>query len=370
VDLVEPQALTRELARQGVLSLVGTRIESLAGPAVLEPLREVVHATVWHHWRVGLLHEGVTAMVTSQLQREGVASLPLKGVSLARAIYGDPGLRGAQDIDLLVASAELETAVSILVRAGYCPPRDPIFANGRPILHYALVDPSGRYPTIELHWRVHWYESSFSQALLEGARPDAEGMMRADPAHEIAALLLFYARDGFIGLRLAADIAAWWDAYGENLAGRSLEPLLDRHPQLREVLTTSVRVAEQTVGLPATRLISARRPSGRSATAQRLANWNQSGKPGQVGAVRTLIDALVTPRGGVRALLRRNVFPPSSVFARWYSLSPEARARMLFWRIAHPPKLLCRYLIALLVVRNGRSWAAVPPSAAPPGRTV
>lgn len=360
LERVNIEALVRELAKQNVLSLVGTRIELLAGCRVPESLRQAVDATVWHQRRVALLQEGVTTMLAGKLEREGVKTLPLKGYSLARAVHGDPGLRRSEDIDLLVDAAHLEEAVSILVRAGYSPPRDPTFVGGRPVLHYALDEPSGMYPTVELHWRVHWYENAFSEALLAEARPDSDGVMRAEPAHELASLLLFYARDGFIGLRLAADIAAWWDVNGEALDERALDPLIARHPALRETLTTSARVAERTVGVPSARLMSAEGSSRRSILAQRFANWSQSGRPGQIGANRTLLDALLTPPGGMRALLRRNIFPPRVVIAKWYYLSRDARGLTLFWQVAHPPRLLARYALALLAVRGGRAWAPVP----------
>jgi hypothetical protein len=53
----------------------------------------------------------------------------------------------------------------------------------------------------------------FSAAVLERSLL-VDGMRRLEPVEQLAALLLFYARDGFLGLRFVADIAAWWDRHG------------------------------------------------------------------------------------------------------------------------------------------------------------
>lgn len=49
----------------------------------------------------------------------GIRVLVLKGVALSAQIYGDPGLRSARDIDLLVAPEKFSDADRVLVDAGY-----------------------------------------------------------------------------------------------------------------------------------------------------------------------------------------------------------------------------------------------------------
>jgi hypothetical protein len=88
----------------------------------------------------------------------------------------------------------------VLRAEGYTLLDDRLDRRGRPDLHHRLEHP-GR-PAIDLHWRLHWHEEAFARDLLGRAR--ATGTIAA--ADEAAALLLFYARDGFYGLRLAADI--------------------------------------------------------------------------------------------------------------------------------------------------------------------
>src|SRR6201999_2782545 len=87
-------------------------------------------------------------------------------------------------------------------------------------------------PPVELHWRIHWYERNFAvERLLPPASPASPDWC-PEPVDELAALLLFYARDGFIDLRLATDLGAWWDVRGAGVEVGALERLLDTYPAL------------------------------------------------------------------------------------------------------------------------------------------
>lgn len=58
-----------------------------------------------------------------------------------------------------------------------------------PPLHRSLRHRDGALPDVEVHWRVHWYETAFARTLLtEGAKRDGGPL----PAPlELATLLLF-----------------------------------------------------------------------------------------------------------------------------------------------------------------------------------
>ena len=124
---------------------------------------------------------------------------------------------------------------------------------GLPLLHFALVHERGELPPVELHWRVHWYERSFARERLLPPAVDPLDDWRPAPADELAALLLFYARDGFVDLRLATDLGAWWDVYGAELPPGALDELLHSYPAFAHAIPVALRVAERLVGLPAAR---------------------------------------------------------------------------------------------------------------------
>ena len=104
-------------------------------------------------------------------ERQGIASLPMKGPFLGEAVYGDPGRRPAADIDLLVAPEHLWRAVAIAREAGYAPPEDPLDGDGMPLLYCALRHERWQLSPLELHWRVHWQSASSPPARSPAARP-------------------------------------------------------------------------------------------------------------------------------------------------------------------------------------------------------
>ncbi len=299
----------------------------------------------------------------------GIRAAPLKGPFLGEAIHGDPGRRLSSDIDLLVAPDRLHDAVEVARGLGYGDPTDHLLADGLPLLHLRMLDERRKLPPLELHWRVHWYERDFARERLlpPGAGP-WEGW-RPAPSDELAALLLFYARDGFIDLRIATDISAWWDARGGELEreaggaraggalaeaglparaggalaeaglparggalaeaglparggalaeaghparGGALAPLLDAYPQLARALPAAAHVAQNIVGLPAARLLDGAL-GPRERLAVRLANPHPTSTQSQLYADMGLVDGLLAPHGGFREFVGRQLLPPEEV---------------------------------------------------------
>jgi hypothetical protein len=213
-----------------------------------------------------------------------------------------------------VASDQLQTAVEVVRGLGYYAPSDPVGHCGLPLLHFALVHERGELPPVELHWRVHWYERSFASERLLPREVDPLGEWRPAPADELVALLLFYARDGFIDLRLATDLSAWWDVYGAELPPGALDEVLRVYPAFARVVRVAVEVAEKVVGLPAAQIIGDMPKLGlRDRIAVRLANPNPHISQSQLYADRGLIDGLLAPPGGFGAFIRRQVLPPLEV---------------------------------------------------------
>lgn len=151
----------------------------------------------------------ISLRVMAMLADAGIRCSPLKGPLLGEAIYGDPGRRPSSDIDLLVSPEQLQAAVDVVRGLGYGAPTDYVEPSGLPQLHFLLVHQRGKQPLVELHWRVHWHEQSFARERLLPTAVDPLSDWRPAPADELTALLLFYARDGFIDLRLAAALSAW-----------------------------------------------------------------------------------------------------------------------------------------------------------------
>ena len=273
--------------------------------------------------RQALLLESVRERLQGALHRAGVRSLAVKGAALAEALYGDPGRRPASDVDLLVAASDLGPAVVCVRALGYRRARDHVGADGLPLLHFSFAHERGELPPVDLHWRVHWYERDFAADMLRrsvGREGEVGG--RALPADELTSLLLFYARDGFIDLRLAADIGAWWDANGAALQRGALAAVLAAYPSLAPALLAAAAVSERIAGLPAAQLLATGGGvSVRARVAAALANPNPQAGNDQLSAEAALVDWLLTPPGGQREFLRRQLLPPREV------LTARARAR-------------------------------------------
>jgi hypothetical protein len=339
-DLDWPR-LAETLRLRRLLPTLGPRIVELAKGRASDDFGATVDQSIATGRRHGAFLQLISRRAIAILADAGIRSIALKGPLLGEAIYGDPGRRPSSDIDLLVAPEQLRAAVKVIRGLGYGAPTDHVHEDGLPLLHFVLVHERGELPPVELHWRVHWYERSFACERLLPPAVDPPGDWRPAPADELAALLLFYARDGFVGLRLATDLSAWWDVYGADLPPDALPELLSAYPALARVVAVAVKVAEKTVGLPATEIIADMPKLGlRERTAARLANPNPHSSQSQLYADIGLIDGLLMPRGGFNAFVRRQLLPPPEVLDQQARHTARRRARSPLGRCAG---VLARY---------------------------
>jgi hypothetical protein len=93
--------------------------------------------------------------VMDLLGSQGVRALPYKGPTLAQCVYGSLGARQMTDVDILLRSADIDKAVSLLATRGYSPVTRVLPAARRLGLEYqcVLTRPSDA-TIIELHWSV------------------------------------------------------------------------------------------------------------------------------------------------------------------------------------------------------------------------
>lgn len=353
---VQAGQLASVLDSQRLLPLVGGRLVALAPDAFPDSFHTLVSGArrIYGAHAIGV--DAIGQALQRALEQAGIDALPLKGPSLGRRLYGDLSTRAATDVDLLMRRTRLDEAVAIAVARGYDTPRDPLVADGLPQLHYTLEPCADWMPPVELHWRVHWYETEFSREMLDASAPDPVAGRKPSAEHDLAALLLFFTRDGFIGLRYAADIATWWDLYRHELPAGGLSELLASHPELAPALRAAATVSASLGGPPAQRVLGDDRPlSAREARAVRLANWTGGDGNPQLYANRSLVDWVLRPPNTVRAYARRQLRPPPEVIARMYDLPESARLRRRVWSVLHGPKYLLRLGAAAMYSRESRT---------------
>jgi hypothetical protein len=310
VPAVGWSALAEQLAHARLLPTLGPRIAELAGDEAPGEFHETAGAAVEACRRQDALLLLIGQQVTEALRARGIAAAALKGPGLGEELHGEAGRRLSSDIDLLVPAARLREGAAAAAELGYEPPTDPVQENGLPLLHFAM--PHGKLPAVELHWRIHWYETRFAEERLLPP-PAAEDDWRPEPVDRLVALLLYYARDGFSGMRQATDLAAWWDRFGAGLGDGELEARLEAYPQLRPAVRAAARVAERTVGLPSAQLLGGSRLGSRGRVAVALADPRPYATMQQLYAEIALIDGLLTPRGGFGAYLSRQIAPSTEV---------------------------------------------------------
>jgi len=355
---VDQTALVDVLLRQRVLPLAGGRLLRLAPDVVAEPFQSRVGAALEHARMRAFGFATLTTRVARSLEDAGIDAVPLKGSTLAAELHGDEALREYVDIDVLVPRAEFDRSIDVVRSLGWTRigtgDVEPLW------LHRTMRHPGAALPEVELHWRIHWYETEFAAALLQRARV-VDGVRRLDRLDQLAALLLFYARDGFTGLRFPADIAAWWDRHGSPAVPARLESLMVQHPALAEPWRAALASALHVAGLPAEAALPGCLPQARrSEVAVRLANWNVDGEADQVRANVSLIDGLLAPRGGLPEYFGRRLFPPLRSLGDAYPLNPGSRLRAAGYRGLHAGKQLVRYALALWHLRGGRTWSPRP----------
>jgi Uncharacterised nucleotidyltransferase len=348
-DQLDWQAMADSLTRMRLLGTLGPRLLELAGAPASRQFELRLAETLATGRRHGAFLQMIAQRAIELLGAAGIRVSPVKGPQLGEALYGDPGRRSSSDIDLLVESNRLGEAAEVTRQLGYAAPDDRVDEHGLPLLHFALLHERAELPPIELHWRIHWYESRFAQERLLTPRGERAGAWRPAAVDELAALLLFYARDGFMALRHACDIGAWWDAYGAQLEPRQLEELLAAYPELRPVLRTALTVAEDTVGLPALQIAGHRlRLRARERVARRLPSARTNRSEAQQFAQMGLIDGLLAPPGGLRAFAGRQLTPPATARAS------DATPRPAQIGAGHGLRVLLRYGLALLGLLRGR----------------
>jgi Uncharacterised nucleotidyltransferase len=332
--------LARLLESRRLLATLGPRLTALAADSGEAFDAAVAASIASSRLQAGVL-ELIGARIRAALLDAGINASALKGPQLSSALYGDCGRRPSSDIDLLVGEEQLEHAVAVVRELGYKAPTDRVRKDGLPLLHFALAHEQGELPSVELHWRIHWYESRFARERLLGNGRDWHPQLE----DELAALLLFYARDGFIGLRYASDLSAWWDRHGDACPPGAIDEVIGAYPALGPVLTTAAAVSERTVGIPAARLARrAQALSIRERLAARVADPNPQLSRAQFYSEVSLVDCLLSPIKDMRALLARQLAQPEHD-------GPE-RARRPWMRaltatLSHAARTLLRHAITL-----------------------
>jgi hypothetical protein len=150
------------------------------------------------------------------LSAAGLAAIPMKGVSLAQALYGDPGLRDCSDIDVLVGRDRAREALRILRGLGYESEFSERFFEAlllRGHIEYTLRRRAHGFEyVLDLHWGIGWSARADRRAAAalwaesrRVTRDDVE-MHVMTPEWELLALIVHAARHGWQPIKWLVDV--------------------------------------------------------------------------------------------------------------------------------------------------------------------
>jgi hypothetical protein len=105
------------------------------------------------HAREMMRFDGLRAL-TAAFASSGVRMLLMKGAGVAYTLYPAPHLRPSDDVDILIARADLDAAASVLERAGYTRQVEPDAELASMQRHYAMAEGDGFERIVDLHWAV------------------------------------------------------------------------------------------------------------------------------------------------------------------------------------------------------------------------
>lgn len=171
--------------------------------------------------------------VCASLERNGIASIVLKGPALAKELYDDLSLRTCKDLDILIPMADVEEAEEILVKLGYASDKNVprVAGNWKWKVHHISYTHPQTGIQLEIHWRLNsdmGKEPPF-ETLWKRRKPSslAGGRIYMLGDEDLFMYLVSHgARHGWFRLRWLADI--------DRMARRSLNwaaliPLMKRY---------------------------------------------------------------------------------------------------------------------------------------------
>ncbi len=183
-----PMVLERAYAHQ-VYPLLYRNLRLLGFPGVPPAVQtELKSAYLANALRNQLFAEEL-ARLLKLLGEAGIPVIPLKGVTLAQSLYGDPAARVCSDIDILVPPTKVAQAIDLILASGYRSDFNDSFflkvvqRHGR---HYdAVREDRGISLLLELHWKLVQHSSRDKDAVQDlwaGSRPQA---FFGAPAHSL-----------------------------------------------------------------------------------------------------------------------------------------------------------------------------------------
>jgi hypothetical protein len=282
-----------------------------------------------------LLLEAELLSIVPALAASGIPSIVLKGIPLARRVFGRLDSREVLDNDILVHRVDAPRACAVIESLGYAP------LDGRRIerqldfdFQYCLqsmaADGSVR-SSVDLHWNAFQPDlyPVAEEDLWAHAEPfDLRGrtILVFDKVLTIVHLAAHYAQHWFGQPSILRDVAAAWNRWHAEIDAQQLgETALAVH---------GTHVVDYAFGIAADLdMLTAAPPLLGSRRAARLRRWLPAHRLRDVSAesrnLRMLLGLTLAPPRQLPKWLRNVLLPPLENFAAWHggAVSPALRVR-------------------------------------------
>lgn len=227
------EAVLRIVKRQRVAGFVRDALQSV-WTEIPVPIAVNLNVMADTIARQNLLFAAKSLEIQHALDEAGIASLFVKGVTLAQLAYGSIGTKHGWDIDLLVSPPEVARTIAILQENGYRPaqqipaPTEAGFARWiRFAREFVLVD-NARATAVEIHWRLtnssHFMRGVCATSPTQTVRMGGELALRTLTDDDLFAYLCIHgSTHAWDRLKWLADVAALMAHDGTTDARRRLD---------------------------------------------------------------------------------------------------------------------------------------------------
>ena len=146
--------------RHRVQTIAYTALSRHAGEKVPDPILRHLKDRSTQFRMQALMNAAEHVRLCSLFDANGIRVIPWKGVMLSQRLFGDPAIRHARDLDILIQPDDLDLACRILETAGYkcLTGRITLTPKQRRSViqhfhHFEFVNGSGLH--VELHWSFY-----------------------------------------------------------------------------------------------------------------------------------------------------------------------------------------------------------------------
>jgi hypothetical protein len=148
-------------------------------PPIDQEIKELASRVHLAQWEQNRRRIGVAADLQARLAAAGIECAFLKGIALLSRFYGDSGLRGMGDVDLLVHRNDVARAANTLLRHGWCAEENlPAEEIGKQTgVRHAWQFSRADGEICDLHWHpvVRCFNPQIAERFWNGLEPASVG---------------------------------------------------------------------------------------------------------------------------------------------------------------------------------------------------